>query len=81
LVKFNKTCNANGNNDYENDNSQKTFDFHNSNKFEKNIEEDLGKRLVRNILNFKQINDNDSKTLIIALRQVFDHLDYSMTHI
>jgi O-acetylhomoserine/O-acetylserine sulfhydrylase-like pyridoxal-dependent enzyme len=59
--------NAIGKNDYENDNFQQTFDFHNSNKFEKIIEEDSRKIFVQNILNPKKIIDNDSKTLTIAL--------------
>ncbi len=52
-------ANASGNNDCENDNFKQTFDFHSSNKFEEIIEEDFGKRLVQNILNPKQILDND----------------------
>jgi O-acetylhomoserine/O-acetylserine sulfhydrylase-like pyridoxal-dependent enzyme len=62
-----KLVNAIGKNDYENDNFQQTFDFHNSNKFEKIIEEDSRKIFVQNILNPKKIIDNDSKTLTIAL--------------
>jgi len=66
-----KLANASGNNDYENDNFQQTFDFQNSNKFENFIEEDSRKILVQNILNLKQIIDNDSKTLTIALGKGF----------
>jgi len=62
-----KLVNAIGKNDYENDNFQQTFDFHNSNKFEKIIEEDSRKIFVQNILNPKKFIDNDSKTLTITL--------------
>lgn len=38
-------ANASGNNDYENDNFQQTFDFHNLKKFEKIIEENFRKNI------------------------------------
>ncbi len=69
MVKFNKSCKCKWKQWYENDNFQQTFDFHNSNKFENIIEEDSRKILVQNILNPKQIIDNDSKTSTIALRK------------
>ncbi len=69
-----KLANASGNNDYENDNFQQTFDFHNSFFFEEIIKENPGKRSVQNILNPKQIIDNDSKTLIIIVGLFFEPL-------
>jgi hypothetical protein len=36
-----KIGNTNGNNDFENDKFEQTFDFHDSNKFEKIIEENF----------------------------------------
>jgi hypothetical protein len=66
-----KLANANGNNDFENDNFGQNFDFYNSQKLEKIIEENSGETLVQNILNHEQIIDGDSKTLTIPLRESF----------
>jgi hypothetical protein len=62
-----KFANASGNNDLENDNFEQTSHFHNSKKFEEIIEENCGKTLVQNILNPKQIIDDDLKKLTIIL--------------
>ncbi len=61
-----KLANASGNNDYENDNFGQTFDFYNSHKLEEIIEENSRETLVQNILNPKQIIDDDLKTLAIV---------------
>ncbi len=64
-------ANTSGNNEFENDNFEQTFDFHDSNKFEKIIEVNFGKTLVQTILNPKQIIDDHSKKLTIVLIEGF----------
>jgi competence CoiA-like predicted nuclease len=61
-------ANASGNDEFENDNFEQTFDFHDSNKFKKYIEENFGKTLVQTILNLEQIIDDHSKKLTIVPR-------------
>jgi hypothetical protein len=71
LQSLTKLANANGNNDLENDNFEQNFHLHNSNKFEEIIEESCGKTLVQNILNPKQIIDDDLRILTVASREGF----------
>jgi hypothetical protein len=52
-----------------------------SGKSEKIIEENYGNTLVKNILNPKQIIDDNTKSLTIAPKKGFDHLDYLMMYI
>ncbi len=71
LQSLTKLANASGNNDLGNDNFEQTSHLHNSNKFEKIIEENCGKTLVQNILNPKQIIDDDLRILTVASREGF----------
>jgi hypothetical protein len=66
-----KLENANGNNDYEIENFEETFYLHNSKEFKEIIKENFAKSLVQNILNPKQIIDDNSKTITIALGEGF----------
>jgi hypothetical protein len=66
-----KLANASGNNDFKSDNFGQTFDFYNSHKLEKIIEENSEETLVQNILNPEQIIDGDLKTLTIPIGESF----------
>jgi len=67
-----------GNYDYKSDNFEEISHPHNVDKVEEIIEENCGETLVQNILHFKQIIDDDSKTLTIALAKGFQPLGLSL---